>query len=150
MLKEEKKMKKTDKPVSYVFDTSAILTLWNNEEGADIVEHILRSEATIHISFMSFMEGQYRLWKNVGKDESDEFSKYLELLPIKRVDINDLIFEKSVEIKATKNLSVCDSWIIATAMATDSILVHKDPEFEQVKRKVKLKTLPYKKRQKSS
>ncbi|HDH06117.1 MAG TPA: PIN domain-containing protein [Nitrospirae bacterium] len=142
-------MKKTGKPVSYVFDTSAILALWNNEEGADTVEHILRSEATIHISFMSFMEGRYRLWKNAGKDESDEFSRHLDLLPVKRVGITDLIFEKSVEIKATKNLSVCDSWIIATAMATESVLVHKDPEFEQVKRKVKLKTLPYKKKAKN-
>lgn len=137
-------MKKTDKYVSYVLDTSAILALWNDEEGADSVEHILRSSSTIYVSFMSFMEGRYRLWKNVGKHESDEFSRYLELLPIKRVDINDLIFEKSIEIKATNNLSVCDSWIIATAIATNSILVHKDPEFEQVKRKIKLKNLPYK------
>ena len=135
----------TDKPSSYVFDTSALLALWNDEEGADTVEHILRSGATIHVSFMSFMEGRYKLWKNVGKDESDEFSKYLELLPIKRVNINDSIFEKSVEIKATNNLSVCDSWIIATAITTNSILVHKDPEFEQVWGKAKLKTLPYKK-----
>jgi len=138
-------MKMTDKPSSYVFDTSALLALWNDEEGADTVEHILRSGATIHVSFMSFMEGRYKLWKNVGKDESDEFSKYLELLPIKRVNINDSIFEKSVEIKATNNLSVCDSWIIATAITTNSILVHKDPEFEQVWGKAKLKTLPYKK-----
>lgn len=138
-------MKKIDKPVSYVLDTSAILTLWNNEEGADTVEHILRSDAVVYVSFMSFMEGRYRLWKNVGKDESDEFSKYLELLPVERVNIDDLIFEKAVEIKAISNLSVCDSWIIATAIATNSILVHKDPEFEQVKKKVKLKTLPHKK-----
>jgi ribonuclease VapC len=138
-------MKKPDEGVSYVLDTSAILSLWNDEEGADIVEHILRSDAAIYVSFMSLMEGRYRLWKNVGKNESDEFSKYLELLPIKRVDINDLIFEKSIEIKATTNLSVCDSWIIATAIATNSILVHKDPEFEQVEGRVKQKRLPYKK-----
>ncbi|MDP3297726.1 MAG: PIN domain-containing protein [Thermodesulfovibrionia bacterium] len=145
MTKEEKKIKRTDEHISYVLDTSALLTLWNNEEGADIVERILRSGVLIYVSFMTFMEGRYRLWKNVGKGESDEFSKYLELLPVKRVNINDLIFEKSVEIKATNNLSVCDSWIIATAITTNSVLVHKDPEFEQVKKKIKLKTLPYKK-----
>jgi len=139
-------MKKTETPDSYVLDTSAILTLWNDEEGADIVEHILRSNATIRVSFMSFMEGRYRLWKSIGKEESEEFSTYLNLLPIKRVDISDSIFEKAIEIKATSNLSVCDSWIIATAIATDSILMHKDPEFEQVKSKLKLKALPYKDR----
>ncbi|MEK7822799.1 MAG: PIN domain-containing protein, partial [Nitrospirota bacterium] len=132
MTKEEKKIKRTDEHISYVLDTSALLTLWNDEEGADIVERILRSGVLIYVSFMTFMEGRYRLWKNVGKGESDEFSQYLELLPVKRVNINDLIFEKSVEIKATNNLSVCDSWIIATAITTNSVLVHKDPEFEQV------------------
>jgi len=143
--KEEKKIKRSDEHISYVLDTSALLTLWNDEEGADIVERIMRSGVLIYVSFMTFMEGRYRLWKNVGKGESDEFSQYLELLPVKRVNINDLIFEKSVEIKATNNLSVCDSWIIATAITTNSVLVHKDPEFEQVKKKIKLKTLPYKK-----
>ncbi len=145
MTKEEKKIKRTDEHISYVLDTSALLTLWNDEEGADIVERIMRSGVLIYVSFMTFMEGRYRLWKNVGKGESDEFSQYLELLPVKRVNINDFIFEKSVEIKATNNLSVCDSWIIATAITTNSVLVHKDPEFEQVKKKIKLKTLPYKK-----
>ncbi len=145
MTKKEKKIRKIDEPVSYVLDTSALIALWNDEEGADTVEHVMRSGAIIHIAFMSFMEGRYRLWKNAGKDESDEFSKYLEILPIKRINITDTIFEKSVEIKATNNLSVCDSWIIATAIATNSILVHKDPEFEQVRKKVRLKNLPYKK-----
>jgi predicted nucleic acid-binding protein len=51
------------------------------------------------------------------------------------------IFEKTIEIKATNSLSSCDSWIIATAIVTGSVLVHKDPEFEQVKTLVKLETL---------
>jgi predicted nucleic acid-binding protein len=67
------------------------------------------------------------------------------LLPVRRIDATYTIFEKAVEIKATNNLSVCDSWIIATAIAANATLVHKDPEFEQVKRAVKLKQLPYKK-----
>jgi len=90
------------------------------------------------------MEGRYRIWKNAGKEESDEFAKYLDLLPLKRINVTDTIFEKSIEIKASNNLSVCDSWIVATAVAEDAVLVHKDPEFEQVKTIVKLKALPYK------
>jgi len=137
-------MKKTKTADSYLFDTSALLTLWNDEEGADSVESFLRSGAHVYISFMSCMEGRYRIWKNAGKSESEEFSKYLDLLPLKRIDITDPIFEKAIEIKATNSLSVCDSWIVATAIATDAVLVHKDPEFEQVKTIVKLEPLPYK------
>ena len=137
-------MQKTDNAESYVLDTSAIFALWNDEEGADTVEHILHSGAPVLVSFMTIMEGRYRLWKNAGKETSDEFSKYLSLLPVRRIDMTNAIFENAIEIKATNSLSVCDSWIIATAIATKSILVHKDPEFEQVKKIVLLKTLPYK------
>jgi predicted nucleic acid-binding protein len=137
-------MKRTKATDSYVFDSSALLTLWNDEEGADSIERLLRSGSLIYVSFMSCMECRYRVWKNAGREESDELSKYLDLLPLKRIDITDAIFEKAVEIKATNSLSVCDSWIVATAVATNSILVHKDPEFEPLKAIVKLKALPYK------
>jgi len=140
-----KKTETTDSS-SYVFDTSALLTLWNDEEGADSVERLLRSGARIYVSFMSCMESRYRIWKTAGKEESQEFSNYFDLLPVKRINLTDPIFEKAVEIKATNSLSVCDSWIVSTAIATDSILVHKDPEFEQVRTIVKLKALPYKPR----
>jgi len=129
---------------SYVFDTSALLTLWNDEEGADEVERLIRSGAVVYVSFMTCMEGRYRLWKNAGREESDEFSRHLDLLPLQRIDITPRIFETAIEIKATNSLSVCDSWIAATAVATESILVHKDPEFEPLKTIVKLKPLPYK------
>lgn len=137
-------MKKTGATESYVLDTSALLTLWNDEEGAEAVEHILRSGSLVYVSFMSCMECRYRVWKNGGREESEEFSKYLDLLPLKRIESTDAIFEKAIEIKATNSLSVCDSWIVATAIATDSTLVHKDPEFEPLERIVKLKALPYK------
>ena len=137
-------MIKTKIPDSYLLDTSALLTFWNNEEGADTVERILRSGTRVSVSFMSYMEGRYRIWKNTGKEESEEFSQYLNLLSLERIDITDQIFEKAIEIKSTNSLSVCDSWIIATAIVTGSVLVHKDPEFEQVKGMVKLKTLHYK------
>ena len=137
-------MKKTREDESYVFDTSALLTFWNDEDGADAVETLLRSGVDVYASFMSYMESRYRIWKNAGKEESDEFSKYLELLPLTRIGLTDSIFEKAIEIKATKSLSVCDSWIIATAVVLGSTLVHKDPEFEQVKTLVSLKALPYK------
>ncbi len=142
-------MKKTKASDSHLLDTSALLTLWNSEEGADSVEHILRSGMPVYVSFMSFMEGRYRLWKNADQAESEEFAKYLDLLPLKRIDITGPILEKAIEIKATNSLSVCDSWIVATALATEAVLVHKDPEFEQVKTFVKLRALPYKPRLKA-
>lgn len=133
-------------PDTFVLDTSAILTLWNDEEDASIVEKIVRSPSTLLISFMTRMEAGYRIWKKAGRAASEEFLRYLDLLPLKQVDASDEILMLAMEIKATKALSNADSWIIATAVAAKAILVHKDPEFEQVKNIVRLQTLKYKSR----
>ena len=55
---------------SLVFDTSALLTLWYDEGGADVVEELLRSGAPLYVPFMACMEGRYRLWKSGGEAES--------------------------------------------------------------------------------
>jgi|GEM_PF-225997 len=52
--------------------------------------------------------------------------------------------ERSIKDRRAEREKEDDSWIIATAMTLNSILVHKDPEFEQMKTAVKLKALPYK------
>ena len=45
---------------------------------------------------------------------------------------------------ASLRLSVADAWIAATAQRLGAVLVHKDPEFEQVRNAVSLRALPYK------
>jgi predicted nucleic acid-binding protein len=145
-MRDEKKSKQKESLERYVLDSSALLTLWNNEDGTELVERVLHSGGKVFVSFMSLMECRYRLWKNIGLEESEQFSVYLEPLPLEIVWVSGDIFEKAIEIKATKNLSVCDSWIIATAIQTGSVLMHKDPEFDQVKDLVALETLPYKRK----
>ncbi|NWG03351.1 MAG: type II toxin-antitoxin system VapC family toxin [Syntrophaceae bacterium] len=133
---------------SYVLDTSAIFAFWNDERGADQVERILKavdSGTKIYFSFMTLMEGKYQLWRKVGKDMAEEFERMIRNLPLSRVDMTDSILNYAAEIKATTRLSVADSWIIATAIETGSALVHKDPEFEQVKGRLEIVPLPYKK-----
>jgi len=139
-------VKKKEDNKTYLLDTSAILALWNTEDGADIVENILKksSISPVFVSFMTFMEGKYRIWKEKGKTLAEEFYRDFRLLPVERVDIDDELIDIASEIKATNNLSVADSWIIASAIKTDSILVHKDPEFEQVVDRVDMLKLPYK------
>ena len=129
----------------FALDTSALLTLWNDEPGADVVERILKSkENRVIVPFMSYMECYYRIWKNCGREKGREIYGYLFTLPVERIDLSEDILQTAVEIKATCALSVADSWIIATARIRDAILVHKDPEFLQVKSTVQLYDLPFK------
>ena len=138
----------TESPESFVLDTSAILTLWNEEDGASTVEKLLREKPhhrKIYISFMTFMECRYRVWKDHGQDAADELFRSLGLLPITRVDVDDALIMTASELKAQHKISVADSWIIATAITRKATLVHKDPEFDALADKVTMKLLPYKK-----
>lgn len=138
----------TDSPEAYVLDTSAILALWNEEDGASFVEKVLRDrpqQRTVFISFMTFMECRYRLWKDQGKNAADELFRTLSLLPATRVDVDDALLMTASELKAQYRISVADSWIIATAITRKATLVHKDPEFDVLTDRVAMKALPYKK-----
>ncbi|GAB4484714.1 MAG: hypothetical protein OHK006_09630 [Thermodesulfovibrionales bacterium] len=133
---------------SFVLDTSAVLALWNDEDGAAAVEKILReasSSRPVYLSFMTFMECRYRVWKNLGRQAADELYHSLGHLPVVRVDVDDALISAAAELKALHRISVADSWIIATAVTRNATLVHKDPEFEALPDSLALKTLPYKK-----
>ena len=73
-MKEKRKNKKEPIPVSVVLDSSALLSLWNDEEGSDIVADLFQSGKKIYLSFMTLMECRYRIWKNVDRNESEKFS----------------------------------------------------------------------------
>jgi predicted nucleic acid-binding protein len=138
----------TETPDAFVLDTSAILALWNDEDGAPAVEKILREKSNhlkIYVSFMTFMECRYRIWKANGRDAADEIVRALSLLPIIRVDVEDGLLLTASELKAQYPISVADSWILATAISRNATLVHKDPEFDALSDRVPMKKLPYKK-----
>ena len=138
----------TGNPEPVVLDTSAILALWNNEDGAPIVEKVLREASPrrpVYLSFMTFMECRYRVWKDLGRSAADELFRSLSHLPVTRVDVDDTLIMAASELKARHRISVADSWIIATAITRNATLVHKDPEFDVLSDKVAMKTLPYKK-----
>jgi len=132
----------------YLLDTSAILALRGDEEGADDVEFILRESesgtAEVYASFMTYMEAYYKVWQVEGEESAKRMYAELISLPVRRIDLNNQILLKAGAIKANYRLSVADAWIIASAMEVEAYLVHRDPEFEQVKDVVSLIFLPYK------
>lgn len=133
---------------NYALDTSALITLREDEEGADLVEDILRramvGKACVFVSFISYMEMLYCTWRAEGKGPAHRTFLELKMLPIERVDVIDAVLFLAGEIKATCSLSLADSWVAATALHHKAILVHKDPEFEPLQDRIRLKSLPYK------
>lgn len=104
----------------YLLDTSALLTLRDDEPGADRVAELLglsgKNKVRCSGCFMSLMEVLYRVWKDEG--------------------------EAAGRLAYEQCLSLADAWIAASAQLSSAVLVHKDPEFESLS--VKQEILPYK------
>ena len=132
----------------YVLDTSAWLTLIEDEAGADTVAEILERAksggALVLVSFMSFMEVYYIALQERDRHEAQERVDLMAALPVLRVESSRTLGVLAGELKAKYHLSVADTWIAALAKERGAILVHKDPEFEQVEDTVTVLKLPYK------
>jgi predicted nucleic acid-binding protein len=134
--------------MSYTLDTSAVLAYLLDEPGADEVKEILKhaekGEGKVFVSFMTFMELLYRIWKLYGEHEAKRTYLFLRGLPVREVTQNENLLISSARLKANYPISVADAWIVATALTTDTTLVHKDPEMEILADIIAIKALPYK------
>ncbi|MBK8815124.1 MAG: PIN domain-containing protein [Methylococcaceae bacterium] len=131
---------------NYLFDTSALLTLRDNEAGADQVAEILHQaqqhKALCYGCFMSQMEVLYCVWKDENEEEARLAYQQCLLLPMEWVHESQALLEKAAEIKSNHPLSLADGWIAAAVLLQRAALVHKDPEFEALScRQI---VLPYK------
>ena len=135
-------------PETYVLDSSALLAFIEEEQGADIVQNLLErgeaEEITLLVSFMSFMEVCYISLQERDESEAQERLRLMGALPILRVESTEALGVVASQLKVSYRISVADAWIAALARDRNAILVHKDPEFEQVEMEIKVLKLPYK------
>lgn len=121
---------------SYLLDTSALLTLRDDEAGAQTVADLLtlveNNETQCYACFMSQMEILYRVWKDEGEQSGRVACEMVQSLPIIWIHENREMLELSAKLKAQNKLSLADAWIAASAILQNAILVHKDPEFKAI------------------
>ncbi len=130
----------------YLLDTSAFLTLRDDENGADLVADLMyqaqEGKCQCFACFISLMEILYRVWKDENESAGRLAYEECQSLPIEWVHESKKLLETSAEIKAKNKLSLADAWIAASAIQECAILVHKDPEFISIEcQQIKL---PYK------
>jgi predicted nucleic acid-binding protein len=117
----------------YLLDTSALLTLRDDEDGAgqvaDILQQAQQGKAHCYGCFMSLMEVLYRVWKDENEQEGLLAYQQCLALPIEWLHEDKALLEKAAEIKATHQVSLADAWIGSAALLHDLVLIHKDPEF---------------------
>jgi len=136
----------------YVFDTSAILTYVENEEGIEIIENLLiksiESENKIFISVVSLIELFYISVREQGRDIAEERITLLENIPLIQEPLTSRLTKIIGNFKAANSMSFADCCIAGLAKHKNAVLVHKDPEFEQVEKEINQLKLPYKKKRK--
>ncbi|OGR91680.1 MAG: hypothetical protein A2992_01930 [Elusimicrobia bacterium RIFCSPLOWO2_01_FULL_59_12] len=134
-------------PKIFVLDTSALLSLREDEAGADAVEQVLREAGPknrVFVCFISLMEFFYVLYQKHGETEARRGYLELKQLPLRVIESDEELGLIAAQIKATTKLSVADAWIAATTERLHGTLIHKDPEFEPLKERISLAPLPYK------
>ena len=128
----------------YLFDTSAILTLLEDEEGAQRVETLLRREEVL-FPVLALLETYYITLQGQTEDLADQRYALLKQLPkaiLWNVDEPTLL--TAGRFKAAHRLSLADALIAAFAVQHQAILVHKDPEMAALQGAVEMEILPYK------
>lgn len=133
----------------YVFDTSALICYIENEDGSDTLEEImieaLEKSSLILVSIVTVIELYYISKMEQGEKMADDRMELLKTLPFKIVNIQWADIKTIGTLKATASISFADSCIASVVLQSGGILVHKDPEFENLQGVQQLK-LPYKKK----
>ncbi|NCO53184.1 MAG: type II toxin-antitoxin system VapC family toxin [Deltaproteobacteria bacterium] len=133
----------------YLLDTSALLTLRDDEMGANQVAELLGQARQHRVQcfacFLTLMEIFYRVWRDEGEAEGRLAYEQCQALPLNWIHEDKELLEMAASIKANYQVSLADAWIGAAAILQNAQLVHKDPEFEALD--CDQLPLPYKGRQ---
>lgn len=118
----------------FLLDTSALLTLRDDEPGAERVAEVLalatKGKAKCYGCFITLMEILYRVWRDENQAAGQLAYQQCRALPIEWVDNTEGLLLRAAEFKAKYPLSVADAWIAACASEQGATLLHKDPEFK--------------------
>ena len=130
---------------SFVLDTSALMAFIEQEQGAERVRDILLKQSII-LPWLSILEVVYVSQRELGEEEALMRYALLKKLNAKIIwNADEALLLQAARIKSTRSLSLADSVIAAIANQSNAVLLHKDPEYEQLQGIVEMEILPYKK-----
>lgn len=132
---------------AFVLDTSAILTVLNQEHGLEMVVSLLdkakEGQVRVYLPFIALMELEYLLLRAISPEETRYLLALVKAWPVQVAESDEDWRHQAATIKAKIPISVADAWNAALALLRDAQLVHKDPEYERVPH-LPVLSLPYK------
>ena len=131
-------------PDPFVVDTSAVMTLLEDEPGADRVEQVLRTKA-VFLPWTVLMEVAY-----ISQQEHSRRVAEYRLAALKTMgatilwEMDEATLAIAADWKARYRVSFADAIIAAYASRQAAVLLHKDPEFDALAEETAMESLPYK------
>jgi predicted nucleic acid-binding protein len=120
----------------YVLDTSALLTVLNDEPGVETVLDILETarsgETRVYLPFMALMELEYLSLRQRSQEATRRILTLVEAWPVEIEDSTQEWRHEAARVKAGASISLADAWMCSLACLLDAELVHKDPEYDGV------------------
>lgn len=126
----------------YVFDSYAVLKLFQKEEGyssvADLLRRIRSAGERALMSVINYGEIIYIVKRTFGDQKKIECLAAIERLGIEILSVpNELVF-RAAEYKADFSISYADCFALASAVERKALLVTGDPEFKKVEHLVEI------------
>ena len=94
---------------AFCLDTSAIITLRDDEPGAERVATLLEGPDPCFACFITRMDVLYRVWTDEGEKSGSFAYEQLQSLPIQWVDQTEPLLLEASRIKASHSLSFADA-----------------------------------------
>ncbi|OGW52801.1 MAG: twitching motility protein PilT [Nitrospirae bacterium RBG_13_43_8] len=120
----------------YIFDSYALLKLFQKEKGYEKVVHLLeeikRTGTTKYLNAINLGEIIYTTKREFGDQKKIEVLANIERLSFTILSVpNNLIFQ-AAEYKAQYGISYADCFVLASAIEYQATIVTGDPEFKKV------------------
>lgn len=132
----------------YLLDTSAVLALTDQEEGAQAVARLLEEaaagECQVDVCAVSLMELYYVTLQEGSEEQAAQLVGVVKAWPVRWIYPDEKMLLLAGRFKAFHRLSFADALIAAAAKLRAATLVHKDPELDALADQLALRSLPFK------
>jgi len=113
---------------TYVLDACAIVTLFNDEKGAEIVDHLIVDAAhgrcSLVMNKFNLLEVYYGYLRDYGLAFAEQQLSLIHSMDLKIADrLMDSIFRQAAKLKVTYRLSLADTMAIAQAVVDNATIV---------------------------
>jgi predicted nucleic acid-binding protein len=129
----------------YVLDANALVRLYRNTPGADVVDNLVRQakagKAHLFISVANLSEVLYVLSRYARPEEALRFIETARNA-VEATSIDERVALDTAMLRIRYKLGLADCFAAELAMRTGATLVTADPEFTKLGKQLKILALP--------